>query len=143
MKPNIPLSLKIVAWLFIISGIMSAIEVILALSLGNININFGVLNIFAGIGLLKLSSGWRTYSLVMIWLAMIVVPVVTIVLLSAAGPLDLNFFGQKIGNASRFSALILIVPMYVLVIWQYRVLTRPDVKELFIKKEKPVSELEL
>ena len=78
MKQDIPVSLKIVAWLFVISGIFAAIDILASLTNNHLNINLTVINIFAGIGLLKLRSGWRTYSLIAIWFGLIVVPVAAI-----------------------------------------------------------------
>ena len=50
----IPQPLKIVAWLFIVSGICAAIKIVFLLLAGHININLGVLSIFVGRGLLRL-----------------------------------------------------------------------------------------
>jgi len=61
---EIPLSLKVVAVLFIISGIFSVIEVVVDLMHSHINIHFGVLCLFVGPGLLRLRRGWRTCGLV-------------------------------------------------------------------------------
>ena len=134
MNKDIPTSLIVVAWLFIIGGTHSLIEMLYSLTTNHININFSVINIFAGIGLLKLRSGWRTYSLVVTWLVLIISPLALLWLLAKASPLDLHLFGQKVDSISTSSVLIFYSIIYAIEIWKYRVLIRPDIKELFTGK---------
>jgi len=129
-KP-VPISLKIVAWLFIFFGVCSVIEIIVSLLHNNININLGVLGLFIGPGLLRLSRGWRTCALVFIWIALIGLPVFALLALTARGPADLKLFGQLIGHAPKELALVGTAVLFLLALWEYRVLTRPDVRGLF------------
>ena len=128
---RLPLALKIVAVLFILGGIFAVIEVIVSLMNNRININFGVLGIFIGFGLLRLSQGWRTCALVFTWIGLIVIPIIGILFLSHSGPLDFSLFGQKVGHASRELGVGMVVVLFVYTVWQYRVLTREDVRYLF------------
>ena len=79
-KSHIPVSLKVVAVLFILGGIHSVIEVVLDLMQSKININFGVLGLFIGPGLLALRRGWRTCALVFTWIALIFLPILTVIM---------------------------------------------------------------
>ena len=126
-----PLSLKVVAGLFILGGICSAIEVVLSLMHGHISINFGVLGLFIGTGLLRFSRGWRTCALVFLWIALIGVPIVALMFLTVSGQLDFVLFGQKAGHVSVGFALVTAAVAFVLALWQYRVLNRPDIRKLF------------
>jgi hypothetical protein len=128
---TIPTSLKIVAFLFILSGIFSLIEVLVDLTQSHLSINLGVLALFIGPGLLRLSRGWRTCALVFLWIAMIGIPIVALIFMTASGLLDFNLFGQKVGDAPKGLGLVLLALMFALTVWQYRVLTRPDVRRLF------------
>ena len=128
---QIPTSLKIVAVLFIIGGICSVIEVIVAVFNGRININLGVLGLFVGPGLLKFKVGWRTCALVFIWIALIGIPLAAVIMLGVSGPLDFNLFGQKVGHVSKVYVMCFAVPVFLLYFWMYRVLTRSDVRRLF------------
>ncbi len=128
---DIPTSLKVVAILFIIVGINAVIEVIVSLFNNHINIQLGVLGLFIGRGLLALRPGWRTCALVFLWIAMVVMPIFIVLLLSSSGPLNFTIFGQLVGHASRWLGLILATAGFALAIWQYRVLTHPDVRKLF------------
>ena len=126
-----PTSLKIVAGLFIFGGVCSAIEVVVSLMHSHININFGVLGLFIGLGLLRFSRGWRTCALVFLWIALIGVPLIALLFMASQGPLDFKVFGQKVRHASKGFALATAAVVFVLALWQYRVLTRPDIRELF------------
>lgn len=126
-----PASLKVVAILFILGGIHSVIEVIVAFTHSRISINFGVLGLFIGPGLLALRPGWRTCALVFIWIALILIPIFTIFMLCHSGPLDFNVFGQKVGYASKEFGLAVAIILFLLSLWQYRVLNRSDVRALF------------
>ena len=128
---QIPAPLKVVAILFIVGGILSVIEVLVSFVHGHININFGVLGLFIGPGLLALRRGWRTCALVFLWIAMIGVPLFTVLMLGHSGPLDFKVFGQKVGYVSKEFGLIIAIVAFGLALWQYRVLTRPDVRRLF------------
>jgi hypothetical protein len=129
---SLPLALKIVAVLFILGGISAAIEVIASLMNNRIYINFGVLGIFIGFGLLRLSQGWRTCALVFTWIGLIAIPIIGILFLGHSGRLDFSLFGQKVGHAPKELGVGMVVVLFVYTVWQYRVLTREDVRFLFL-----------
>ena len=127
---GIPASLKIVAFLFLLSGVFSLIEVIVALMQSQLNLNIGVVSLFIGPGLLRLSRGWRTFALVSLWVAMIGMPIIAIHFMTA-GSLDFKLFGQMVGHAPKELGIMLVGAVFSLAVWQYRVLTRPEVCSLF------------
>lgn len=126
-----PTSLKVVAGLFIFGGACSAIEVVVSLMHGSIDINFGVLGLFIGPGLLRFSRRWRTCALVFLWIALIGVPIIELLFMTHHGPLDFKVFGQKIGHAAKEFGMAAAAVAFALALWQYRVLVRPDIRELF------------
>jgi hypothetical protein len=127
----IPTSLKVVAALFIVAGISSLIEIIVSLFHNRISINLGVLNLFIGVGLLRLSPTWRMWALVFTWLALVGVPLVGLYFLTSPDPLDFSFFGQKVAQVPKAAGVALAVASFSITLWQYRVLTRPDIRALF------------
>jgi len=131
MNQNIPISLKIVAWLFIIQGVFAAIEIVVSLMNNHINLNFGVLGIFIGIGLLNLRNGWRICGLVFIWVALIIAPIIFLLMMTHSGPLDFNVFGQKVGHVHQGVVILPFLALYALILWQRWVLSRPDIRALF------------
>jgi hypothetical protein len=130
-KPNIPVSLKIVAWLFIIGGIFSVIEILFALTQSRIKIDFGVLGLFIGPGLMRFSRGWRTCALVFVWIGLIILPIVFLIGLSGRIPAYFELFGTKVTRPPGRLVSIGLIPFFLLFIWEYRILTRPAIKSLF------------
>lgn len=128
---QLPISLKVVAILFILEGIYAVIETIIAYTLGQISINFMVLGLFIGPGLLALRSGWRTCALVFLWFGLIVLLILAVDLFCHSGPLDFTVVRQKIGKVPKEFGIVALVFAFCLIFWEYRVLTCPQVRRLF------------
>lgn len=130
-RPKAPVSLVIVAVLFVLGGLSSLLEMVAAFGMGRISLNFGVLGMFIGPGLLRYSRGWRTCALVFIWIAMAGVPLIALLMLAVGGPLDFRVFGRKIGQLPLIYGLAVAGFAFGLALWQYYVLTRADIRRLF------------
>lgn len=130
-RPAVPLSLKISSGLFIVFGVSAIIEVIVSLMRSHLNLNLGVLSLFVGLGLLRFSPGWRTCGLVFLWFTMIMAPVIGIMMMSSDGRLNFNVFGQKVGTVPPVLGVVMAVGAFALALWQYRVLTRSEIRRLF------------
>ena len=128
---RIPTSLKVVAALFIIGGISSLIGIIVSLLQGQLSLDFGILGLFIGLGLRRLSRTWRTWALVFTWMTLVVTPVGLLLFINSSGPLDFTLFGIKIGHVPKGAGIVGAVMFFLITVWQYRVLTRPDVRALF------------
>jgi hypothetical protein len=128
---RVPISLKIVAALFIFGGISALIEVIVAFMHRSLNINFGILGLFIGPGLLALRPGWRTCALILIWIGLIAFPLFAVLVLAYHPPLNISLFGQDIGKAPPEAGLFAAAVAFALTLWSYWVLVRPDVRRLF------------
>ena len=119
-KPRtVPTALRVVAVLFLISGIGSVIDVVAALFLERLYINIGVLGIPAYYGLLRFSPGWRTFALVCIWLGLVLCPVLFITGLITSIPADLSVFGVNYAKIPAIYMSIVSAPVFLLEIWQY------------------------
>lgn len=59
------------------------------------------------------------------------IPIIAILMLGHSGPLDFNVFGQKVGHSSKEHDLAIAFILFLLSFWQYRVLTRGDVRVPF------------
>jgi hypothetical protein len=123
--------LVVVAVLFITAGAFALLEVLVSLVNGELDLNFGVIALLVGPGLLRLSRGWRTCALVLLWVSLIGLPIFSVLFLAHGGPLDFSLFGQKVGEVSVLHGLAFGAVLFALTQWQYRVLTRPDVRRLF------------
>lgn len=138
-KRSIPVSLTVVAILFILSGISAAIEIVVSLIHNHPNRIFeilvycisGILMIFMGSGLLRHSRGWRTCALVFNWIAIIGLPILALLIITVSGPVNFKIFGQIVGYPTKGLGLLILGIEFAVVLWVNHVLTRPDVKELF------------
>jgi hypothetical protein len=135
-----PIPLKIVAGLFILGGLSSAIDVLIRLTQGSLFLNLGVFGLFIGLGLLRYSRGWRTCALAFLWLAMIGFPLAAVVMLATDQPLRYAVSGLETGDVPKALGVAVAVGGFALALWQYWVLTRPRVRRLFgVPAEPPAA----
>ena len=125
-----PSSLTIVAWLFIISGGFSAYDIISGLWQQRVSLNFGVLFIFIGGGLLKLRPAAHSWALAMVVLAWFILAVAVICSFCGLGTVRIGH--EEVTGGHRYLAIIGIAVLFgTLLAWMSRVLTSRDVVELF------------
>ena len=131
-SPSIPVLLKVVAWIFIIGGVLACIEIVVALMNEHVNINIGVLGLFIGPGLLKLRRSWRTCALAYLVIALITIPIITLLsLVAPASEFGICIFGQPLGRAPMELVLVIAIGSFSLGAWVLWVLTRPQIRALF------------
>ena len=127
----IPRDLTIVASLFLVFGVLSAIDMIEKLSGGMLAFNFGVLGVPIFFGLFKLRNGWRICALVFIWIGLIVCLIVFVLgFVCASGYVNIGTI--KLSPPGWVVSIVVILP-FLLLLWLYRVLTRPTIKSLFLR----------
>lgn len=131
VNAGIPTSLKIVALIFIFSGLYSTWNILDAASKGTLSLNFGVLNLFAGMGLLKLNRECRIFALIILWIVMVGLPVLIAVYRIYPDLLSLEILNKEVIRLPIPVSIALILTAYVLSFWEYRVLRRPDIRRLF------------
>jgi hypothetical protein len=136
-----PTSLRVVAALFFLAGVLGAINSVAALLHDSLHIRLEVLGLFIAPGLLKCRRGWRTCALVLLWIGFLVTTVMTGIVLYGGlqGPWEL---GWNWGSPHRtvISPFVFLGPIAAgsaLLVWQYRVLTRPGIRELFLSATPP------
>lgn len=117
--------LRIVSWLFIISGVSCLVA---PLFTSRFEIGTGLLGIPAGIGLLRFRRGWRTFALLSISLGFAALLVIVVILLSSQH-VTVNLFGWR--PESRWAYLVFLIPALLVMLWEYRVLTRAEVRGWF------------
>jgi len=130
----LPRTLRLVALLFLLSGISSLISMVVGALNSQVRLEFGMIGIFVYFGLLRLSSGWRTCALALTLLGVVMSPVMAILSLGAPQKVNINIFGINSAMPSFFVVLASIF-WFGLALWQWSVLKRPDVTALFIQKK--------
>jgi hypothetical protein len=126
MEPKLmPLDLKLVAGMFIISGILMAIDMLTPLVNGRLEfaLNFGVIQIPIGFGLLTLKQRWRRWAIIYL-----VISSVILILFVILALYDIRIAGEA---PHKMEILFALVGIISLMLWMYRVLTKPSTLELF------------
>jgi hypothetical protein len=95
-----------------------------------VSFNFGVLGIPIYFGLMHLRRGWRTCALVFLWSGMLLLAVAFFLGFGNAA-VHFQILDVRVARIPTIWASVLSVPLFLLCLWQYRVLTRPDVRSLF------------
>lgn len=125
-----PISLKIVAFLFMIEGLYSVITVVVAFMHGLILINLGVLGLLIGPGLLRCSNGWRICAFAYILFSLVSTLIIALILMANV-PHDYNALGQYVVRTAQEYGLPMAAVVFLLSLWQLFVLTRPKIRMLF------------
>jgi len=128
---QIPTTLSVVSYLFLIEGVLSVIEIVFSATRGAVHPDFGFLGLFIFGWLRRYSRGWRTCALVFIWIDLIFLAFVIGLVLYDGGAVWRSLSGREFVSIPLGWSLMMLVPFFVLVLWQYRVLTRPDIRSLF------------
>jgi hypothetical protein len=128
---QIPKALNIVALLFLLEGLGAIFGIAAAIHAGGFKIDLNILGVPVCFGLRRFSRGWRTCALVLIWLGLIGYPILFVVGLTASRPIELTIFFVTFHQVGPFWLPVVFILMFLLTIWQYRVLKRRDVLALF------------
>jgi hypothetical protein len=118
----IPTALSAASCIFLVLAVLAVVQVVDCFSRGSLNFQFYVLGFGIYFGLRRFSTGWRTCALVLIWIQLIVIPVIFV-------------FGASARVPAFYAAGCLA--WYLLQLWLYRVLTRPDIRNLFYDQPQP------
>lgn len=130
-KLEIPVALQVVAWLMILTGFWGGLGILFALGRGNLFLDFKVLYLFVGIGLLKLRSGWRTCALVFLavgWVACALAPLLAVF---SGRPLLYRVLGTPVGCLPKWTLWVTLPEAAALLLFQTWVLLQPRTRRLF------------
>jgi hypothetical protein len=125
IKRKIPIRLSIVSYCFFASGVSYLGWFLLAAYLERfllLNLIVGVLNLFVSRGLRRCSPPWRVCALVLICSAFF----------KGCFSIHQNFIHHP--HLPIVAFIIIWSSSLLILIWFYRVLTRPDIRELFNKE---------
>lgn len=125
------MALKLVAVLTMIAGATELIGMVnLALD-QQLHLTAGVFCLPAGIGLLRRRRGWRTFTMVMTMVWLLVSPVVLMMFLLMNEPPSLRVFGQEVRETPDVVGILSTLTLFLGFVWQFRVLIRSDVRAAF------------
>lgn len=122
---RLPLNLRIVAFLFLLTGIFSWIDLFSKNTEHHLQLEFGILGIPIYIGLLQLRPGWRTCALVLNIIALIFAIIALAFGLFVSGAnFHFDLFGLKSTSIPRSLSFLWTLLYTALTIWTLRVLLR-------------------
>jgi hypothetical protein len=127
----IPTDLRIVAVLQLLGGFSALLHMVVALPDGRLTLDFGVFGIGAYLGLLRLDPKWRTWTVVVTGLGCVAAVLIPIVGMATGMPAHWSLFGIPVGDVSWTWIGVAATPLFFLCLWQYRVVTRPEIRALF------------
>jgi len=120
----------LVARLFLLEGIAAVVGMAVSLSQGHLLLDLTALGIPMSFGLVRGSRGWRTWALVNLWLGMLASPFLAITI-AMEHEVYLSILGIPIQGLSPIVAYPVVAASFALALWQYRTLTREDVRAAF------------
>jgi len=128
---RLPLSLRVLAFLTILEGVLAALGMVLGVFLGQFVLNVTVINIWAGRGLLRRQNGWRICVLIQIWAGLLAVGLMAGMLGTGGPPANWTLLGQQMGPVAPWAIYPLLGVALVLLLWGMWVLKRRDIAVLF------------
>lgn len=126
-----PMALRIVAGLFVLQGLLTAVDVAVKLFHDHLDLNLMLLCLWIGPGLLRHSPTWRKWALAVLWFSFFALSLL-ILLALLRPPLDFKVFGYPAATVPLVPTLLFLLATLLLNLWQYRVLIRPDIHCLFV-----------
>lgn len=129
---ELPLNLRIVAWLFLATGTLGVLHALYQLSEGSTKLIgfFLIFLIFIGRGLLKGHESRRIWALVCLWIGMFVMVFIgALILVFSTSEMEIG--DMTLENVPRPLGLLGVVLIVALQYWQVHVLNRPSIRALF------------
>lgn len=130
-------ALRIVAVLFLLTGISACIEFVLSFGQNRIFVPWGVLGFFIYPSLLAYRRSWRTVALVLLWIALILIPLGPIIAIFTGASTYIEFLGFRILQVPLLVFLVWTAILWLFNFWQYRVLIRPSIRMRFFSITHP------
>ena len=139
-RPHIPGALRAVAIIHLVMGVEALAGVLVHLARNSYQLNLGVLGIPICFGLLRFSRGWRTCALALLWVGLLLVPLGVLLSVFGSGPVTFFVFGLSVGQLARPWLYVMAAVMFMLFLWQYRVLVSPGASRPFFPDQAPANE---
>ena len=131
-----PIGLTIIGWLFILSGASTALGMLWGFFHGRINLNFAVLMIPVGLGLLRgraSSISWARF-----WIGLVTFGCALLLLLYpfAGDSMHVRWFSTELHGVARHAVAVIFPSMFVaLGVWVWRVLGSPLTHQFMLSRD--------
>lgn len=136
MDMKIPSSLKIVAWMFILTGLHGLISMLISLNTNHIKLSIDALKLYIGIRLFMRSKFNRKAAIFFVCLDFILIPIALVILINTRqSQMDFRLFGYTFGKIPTAGTFLLVIIMLLLNVWQYKVLYSKKTMRFFTDNE--------
>lgn len=123
MDMKIPSSLKIVAWIFILTGLNGLISMLISFNTNHIKLSLDAIKLYVGIRFFVRSKSSRKAAIFLVCLDFILIPIALVILLNTnQSQMDFRLFGYTFGKIPTAGTFLLVIIMLLLNVWQYKVL---------------------
>ncbi len=127
-----PIALTLIAAALLYAGLEAIVGMIGAISMGRINVNLAFLLLPAGIGLLRLSDGWRKFTLFCVCIAGLILLGLVAYEIIRPGQMPVTWFGSQTHGAPRYLLFVFIAGIgAAFLLWVFHTLTRHEIRSLF------------
>jgi hypothetical protein len=134
-----PTALVVVAWIFILEGIAAIVTTARGLLFEHrVDLNLALLGLWIGPGLLRGWASHRRWAIFMLRLGLVLGAFAFLFILMSPSVPPITVFHASLGVLSRGYLIATLGVVLGGVVWQLRVLQRPDVRAVF---EHPLSKL--
>lgn len=127
----LPLAAKLVAGVCIVTGLFSALEIVLSIVHQAFHFNLGIQGIFIGWGLLRRRKFFWWFALVEVWVSLIGFPLLALYLWTRPEVPTFPLLGRQIVALPYWIAAVACFVAWLIAVWEYWVLNRPDVRAAF------------
>ena len=116
------------AVLVIISGLLTALDMVAGLALGRLNLNLAILNIWAGWALLSGRGGWRWFLMLQTWCLVVAGGLMGGLVFTDYPMPPVTRFGDPLQVTLSGGIVFVTMAALVVTVWVGWVLTRPDIR---------------
>ena len=129
---EVPVTVQIVAWLLILEALWAGLGMIVRLLGSCFFLDFRILYLFIGYGLLELRNGWRKCALVFIAFGWVIFAVMIGLFANTEGPLEYKILGILAGYLPKWTIWVMTAQATAWLLFQTWVLIRPRTRQLFL-----------
>lgn len=132
----LPLAAKLVACVFLASGSLSALDMVFSAAHGAWNFNPGIHGLLIAAGLLRRRRLFRVFALITVVLSLLGFPIAAAYFWWAPSVPAFSFFGRQVTDLPNWAAVVGCALGWLIALWEYPILQRPDVRRAFGLTEK-------
>lgn len=127
-------TLRIVAALFTLDGVLSIVSMVAKAVMGNLNLSTGILSFWIAAGLRRKDPKWLSWAKGFIWFDLIALDLVTLIMtLNDSQPVAR--WGFYNGTIPKTPVIVYCALQGALSLWKLSVLRRSSVDALFVEKD--------